>query len=222
VRVRENHQYAVMTGDVVGFSGLPENRRTRLLDLLREAHGRLRQHYGDGVSPRIDVFRGDSWQFVVSEPGLSLRVALFFRAFMISQDADTRVAIGIGAVDFLPSKHTPTGDGEAFRRSGTALDTMRRGERLVIEGPAVIRSMDSAALDVLVSLLDAIVRGWTPRQAEAVCGAILGWNQQQIASKWEGRPITQQAVAQHLERARWNAVARTIEHFEVQCRSVLG
>jgi hypothetical protein len=220
MRVSKDHDYAVVTGDVVGYTKLPKERRAYLIGVLREAHRRLRARYKGSVQSEIDVFRGDSWQFVIAKPDQSLRAALFFRAFLISQmdskPMDTRLAIGIGPVDFVPSASTPTGDGVAFRRSGAALDRMPRGTRMLVEGPPVIAFMDSATLDVIVALLDALVREWTPRQAEAVCGAILGWKQEKIASEWSGGRISQQAVAQHLERARWSAIAKALEHFEAR------
>ena len=214
--VLENHQYAVVTGDMVGYTGLSEDERVGIIDVLRHAHTEVVRHLGGHTSTALDVFRGDSWQFVVSAPDQSLRAALLFRAIMISRSLDTRLAIGIGTVDFLPSAGVPTGDGEAFRSSGAALDGMPRGERMVIRAQGFIGSMDRATLDVLVALLDALVSSWTPRQAAAVSGALMGLSQRTMASEWEGGAISQQAVAQHLDRARWNAVARALQHFEGQ------
>lgn len=215
MRTPENHRYAVITGDVVGYTALSEDRRAGLLDALRHAHGQVRRHYTERVSTTLDVFRGDSWQFVMSAPDESLRAALLFRATMISRTLDTRLAIGIGTVDFLPSAGVPTGDGEAFRISGKALDGMARDERMVVRAQGAIGSMDPATLDVLVALMDALVSTWTPGQAAAVAGALVGLSQKTIASEWEGGAIRQQAVAQHQNRARWNTIARALEHFAV-------
>ena len=214
--ILENHQYAVITGDVVGYTALPEDERVGIIDVLRHAHTMVLRHLADRTLATLDVFRGDSWQFVVSAPDQSLRAALLFRAIMISRSLDTRLAIGIGTVDFLPSASVPTGDGEAFRSSGAALDGMPRGERMVFRAQGSIGSMDQATLDVLVALLDALVSSWTPRQAAAVSGALMGLSQHTMACAWEGGAISQQAVAQHLDRARWNAVARALQHFEGQ------
>jgi len=216
-----NDIYAVVTGDVVGSKKMSSAERVLLLRVLRRGHHLLQLHFKRSLASAIDVFRGDSWQFVLSKPEMSLRAALFLRAFLISQvkvrSVDTRFAIGIGPVEFLPSKATPTGDGEAFRRSGHALDRMPRSTRMGIDGPASIGSLDSATLDVMVRLVDALVRHWTPRQADVVCGALLGWKQERIASVWIKETVSQQAVAMHLERAEWNAVAAALTHFECQC-----
>jgi hypothetical protein len=68
--------------------------------------------------------------------------------------------------------------------------------------------------DVIVRLVDAIATRWTDKQALAVSGALRGMKQEEIAEKlWEER-ITQQAVAQHLSRAGWEAVEKGINYFE--------
>ena len=216
IRTPENHIYAVVTGDVVGTTALSEGKRAGLLDELRYAYGRVRGRYKDCVPATLDVFRGDSWQFVLAAPDQSLRAALLFRATMISRSLDTRLAIGIGTVDVLPSDLVPTGDGEAFRVSGKALDGMARDERMVIGTQGPIGSIEPTTLDVLVALMDAVVSTWTAGQGAAAAGALLGLSQKAIASEWDSGAIRQQAVAQHQNRARWNTIARALEHFEAQ------
>jgi hypothetical protein len=41
-----------------------------------------------------------------------------------------------------------------------------------------------------------------------------GWTQEKIAKEWSPTGISQQAVAQHLERAKWFAVERAVKCFE--------
>lgn len=117
--------------------------------------------------PKIDIFRGDNWQLVLNKPELSLRITLFFRAFFISQKAlssiDTRISIGIEPVDFLPSEKTSTCDGETFRRSGFGLDNMPRNIRMSVKTNCAISVLDVNTIDVLVQLIDAIVKDWTSR-----------------------------------------------------------
>lgn len=218
MKLRKGQSYAVVTGDVIGSRKLSLDQRAHLVRTLRRASRQLHEHLQDCVPFEVDFFRGDSWQFVVSKPERSVRAALFFRAYLISQmarrTADTRLAIGIGPIDFLPQKAISTGDGEAYRRSGIALDKMPRGTRMRIDGPRAIGSLDMSTADVLVRLIDAIARDWTDRQANAVCGALLHWKQVEIASVWFKGAVTQQAVAQHLERAGWNAVGAALTHIE--------
>ncbi len=218
MKLRKDQTYAVVTGDVVGSRKLSPDQRAHLVRILRRASGALHERFRDLVPFDVDFFRGDSWQFVVSKPERSVRAALFFRAYLKSQMArspvDTRLAIGLGRIDFLPQKAISTGDGEAYRRSGTALDEMPRGTRMRIDGARAIGSLDMKTADVLIRLIDAIARDWTDRQANAVCGAILHWKQTKIASVSFKGAVTQQAVAQHLERAGWNAVEAALSHIE--------
>jgi len=42
---------------------------------------------------------------------------------------DTRMAIAIGTVDFVPDDRVSRGDGHAYRDSGNALEQMMRGSK---------------------------------------------------------------------------------------------
>jgi hypothetical protein len=72
----------------------------------------------------------------------------------------------------------------------------------------------AGTFDVIVRLIDAIATRWTDKQALAISGALRGMKQEEIAEKLWKKKITQQAVAQHLSRAGWDAVEKGIEYFE--------
>lgn len=212
-----DRELAVLTGDVVGSTRLGAAPRRQLLRALREAARALEGHFAGQLLPPVALFRGDSWQAVLTDAPRGLRAALFFRAWlrarMKTRAVDTRVAVGLGTVDLLPEEAPTTGDGQAFRRSGLALDRMPRGRRLRVEGypPA---ALPAPAVDAIVHLIDALARDWTDRQAHAVGGALLGMTQERIAAAWFRKGISQQAVAQHLDRAGWNAIEAALEVFE--------
>lgn len=207
-------RYAVITGDIVGSSSLSVPDRKKVLNAIGESSGRLRKIFGKIVPLDVDVFRGDSWQVLLTDPVPSLRVALMFRALlrwrMESHDFDTRLAIGIGAADSISRRRVSEGTGGAFRASGLALDSMKK-RRMAFAFPG---SDLEPSLDVLVHLLDEIAVHWSDRQARAIVGALQGWTQKKIAETWESPRITQQAVALHLEAAGWHAVERGLEGFE--------
>ena len=210
--------YAVVTGDVVGSSRLAPQPRRRLLTALRRGATQLERHFGDSLVGKVALFRGDSWQFVLSRPAPTLRAALFFRAWLRSEmqlrSVDTRLAIGVGGVTFLPRGAIAVGDGEAFRLSGEALDSMPRTTRMRFRGPSAIGESSSRSIDVCVQLIDTLATRWTGRQALAVCGALLGLTQERIARTCSRERVTQQAVAQHLDHAGWNAIQSALLHFE--------
>lgn len=204
---------AVLTGDVVASSALGAGARRELPALLATAARQLKAAFGRATPYDLEIFRGDSWQLVVTDPAQCFRAALFFRACVIAESRerrlDTRVAIAVGAVDFLPRHNVSAGDGPAYRASGEALDRLDAASRLALVGPG-----EQPWRDVAVRLVDAIVQEWTARQARAVAGRLRHWTQQEIATHWPER-ITQQSVARHLARSHWAAIepaARQIGH----------
>jgi hypothetical protein len=150
------------------------------------------------------------------DPPKSLRISLLFRALVRAKmglpGLDMRLAIAVGRIDSLPKTRVSHGRGEAFKLSGNALDSLNRTkyENMSFAGGHA----DAAALDTVVTLIDAIAGRWTVKQALAVSGALKGMRQEEIAEKVWHRKITQQAVAQHLRSAGWYAVERGVVFFE--------
>jgi len=206
---------AVLTGDVIDSSRLAPTDRRKLPLLLKHASRELRKAFPLIVPFELDVFRGDSWQLVVSEPALCVRAALFLRSSVIAsglsgQRIDTRVAIAVERIDFVPKGRVSEGDGPAYRASGEALDALTDQVRMSLAAVPGASARDSS---VIVRLIDAIVQEWTGRQALAVTGRLRGWTQAQIARLWP-EPVTQQTVARHLGRAHWSAVESALLHLE--------
>lgn len=207
---------AVVTGDIVGSSRLSPARREALPRVIHEGSRLLRREFPNLIPFDIDVFRGDSWQMLISSPPDALRALLTFRAFLLSRvrddGVDTRSAVGIGAVDFT-GERVSEGDGEAYRLSGRALDDMPSGRRMGISLPAE-RSAHEELCQAAVALTDEIVQQWTSRQAHAVMESLCGRTQRQIAEAWKPEPVTQQTVAKHLSRAGWSAIETALSAWE--------
>jgi hypothetical protein len=209
---------AVLTGDIVGSSRLSVDERRELHARFRESAGRLDKNFSQQIMHKPEIVRGDSWQFAVADPVKSLKIALFFRALirisLPDVDIDSRVAIGFGTIDFVPGERISSGDGEAYRLSGEGLENLQKPFRMGLFFPDKHRCHLTDALDVIVILIDREVEKWTKAQAESTAGALIGLTQQQIASNWVDRDITQQAVGQHLERAGWSAIEAGLSFFE--------
>lgn len=210
--------HAVLTGDIVGSSRLSVEERRELHSQFSKNTDRLVETFGEQVMHRPEIVRGDSWQFAIADPSNALRIALFFRALIrISipgAGIDSRVAIGFGGIDFLPMDEISSGDGEAYRLSGEGLESIKKPFRMGLFFPEEERSNLTDALDVIVKFIDQRLSKWTEAQAESAAGALLGLTQQAIASDWVERDITQQAVAQHLERAGWLVIETGLIYFE--------
>jgi len=206
-----NQIQAVLTGDVIGSSGLGAGDRQALPALLKRAGRDLRKAFPKAVPLNLDVFRGDSWQLIVSDPALSIRAGLFFRAYVIASSPsglriDTRMAIAVGTIDFV-SGRVSEGDGPAYRASGKDLDALPDQVRMSFSGAG------GAGEGVMVTLLDAIIQNWTALQARAAMGRLQGWTQAETSKLWPNS-ISQQTVARHLERAHWPAIEIALRHLE--------
>jgi hypothetical protein len=217
--------FAVITGDVIGSSAYATGQ-TPTAKIIREIEHQLLPYFRREIFAGVDVFRGDSWQMVVQDPIRSLRIALFFRALMISGRglivADSRLSIGFGQITYLPESNISSGDGQAFRLSGAGLDKCKKDQLMCLNFPQEDLSSLPGSLNMIVRLVDLQVQRWTSRQADAVAGALVGLNQKKIATDWFPNPVSQQAISQHLESAGWDPIEEAVEYFEAILPSALN
>lgn len=218
MKTQPDKLYAIITGDIVASSRLSSNKRKMLHNVMVDSSKVLQDEFKDAVPMGVDIFRGDSWQIILSKPAKALRLALFYRAMlrakMESHRFDTRMAIALGRVDFIPGNRVSEGYGEAYRLSGKALESMPKASNMSFVFPGMELEK---VLNVVIQLIDSISSRWSDRQALAVAGALRGWKQEKIAEKWWKKKVSQQAVAQHLSRAGWYPVEKGILFFE-QCQ----
>lgn len=216
--------YAALTGDIVGSRRFAA-QGPAVCDAIKGAYHAVVEAFPEALAglPTVDVFAGDSWQMVTRSSAQALRIGLCMRALIRGDarlpGADSRLAIGIGSVDFIAEPNLSESQGEAFRLSGQALDRLKAGGRrlaVAVEGltddrpnGCAVESVD--ALETVVALLDALCQGWTASRAWAVAGALRGWTQQRIA---EDTGVSQPYVAKALAGAHWDAVESAIEWWE--------
>ncbi len=214
--------YGVLTGDIVSSSRINSERGDRVLEELQAAESKVQAHFPSSIHAGIDIFRGDSWQLVIRDPLSALRIAVLFRALLLSSAAmDSRVAIGYGGVDYLPERDVSTGTGEAYTLSGTGLKELFKPVRMKLIFPSDQSSLLTRSLDTITGLIDLQVQRWTQKQAEAVAGALVGLTQQQIAQSWVEDPVSQQAISQHLESAGWVQVKESLQFVEAALASMI-
>jgi hypothetical protein len=226
--------WGVLTGDVIGFSHLDLSFRKQFPRIAVDAGRAFNEAFGPVLYGDAEVFRGDGWQALVERPAMSLRAALFFRAYLLDkageQKVDTRIAIGIGTVDYIPEGKISAGDGAAYRASGRLLGRMEGPRQGLLRcalscdafPPNPVRErINDAVLDAMVLMTGAMGDRWRMRQARAVSGALRGWGQQRIAENWGG-PISRQAVGKHLQLAGWYAIDHAVRVFEEELGSVFA
>lgn len=212
--IEPGKDYAVITGDVIASSDLEPKLRKQLSATIELIGGRLVEWLGeDQVSP-IAIYGGDSWQLVLARPSVALRTALFMRASLLASplEIDTRLAIAIGGIDFIPAGRIGYGDGEALRISGRRLSELSScSVSMGFECPDISLSRQ---WDLAVCLIDALIRtNWTANRARAVSGALRGLTGVEIGELWPV-PIAKQTVGRHFTEVAWKAVERALGEFE--------
>lgn len=213
MKVKTGKLYGVITGDIIGSSRLSLKERHHLHDVMKRGATELKKQFGTVMPLGVDFYSGDAWQMVLAEPKSTLRAGLLYRAHLRASmdNADTRLVIGVGTIDFVPRGRVSEGEGEAFRASGRLLSEGTSSSRMRFSAPS---HPEWDFLDLAVCLLDAlIVRHWTSKRALAITGALRGWTQGKIAGLWTP-PIRQQSVVDHLRGAAWEATEQTLEAFE--------
>lgn len=221
MNIDPEQKYAVITGDFIGFSGLPAIVRQEMYFILKTCGHELAEAF-TGIMPyEMDVFRGDGWQMLIVNPAYSLRCALFVRAFIKAhapvKTVDMRMAIGVGKIDYVPEGRVSAGDGAAFRLSGKLLDRMTSPKAGSMRFSANGWD-DEPLLDGIAQMIGAFAGLWTARQSLAMTGALREWSRNQIAGLWMD-PISTRAIGKHLERAHWHAVNHGLMAFEGAIRA---
>ena len=214
---------AVLTGDIIDSSGLEGNTEQPVSALLDRTGNGVKKSFQAQIHGKIDVFRGDSWQMVVKETAIAVRVGIYLRALLRADyGIDSRVSIGFGGVDFLPLENVSTGIGEAFTLSGQGLEACHKPTRMNLSFPPRDQNLEEQGLIVITQLLDLQVRRWTPGQSRAVAGALLHLTQEEIAADWQPEPISQQAISQHLENAGWSQIKDGLLYLESAIPAILA
>ena len=197
--------FLVLTGDIRGFTKVSPDTREKLIHSLRDL---ITSWAGPAEA---QIFRGDSFQMLFSEPSEALRRSVQIRCWLksnpLSEDAalDARIAIGIGDVTYA-GKSVLDSDGEAFHLSGRAFDSFADNEHLKIV--TADRQLNEQ-LDVICRLMDIITTGWTRSQAEVIFMTLETKTQQQITSELK---IVQSAVSNRLRLAKWTEVEKAISY----------
>jgi hypothetical protein len=234
MKIEPQKNYAVITGDFIGFSDLPVEVRQRMYFVMKDGGKELSKAFPGILPCEIDVFRGDGWQALLTDPALSLRAALFIRAYVRSRflekmpekvsgrefsasglTFDTRLAIGVGFVDYVPENRAAAGDGPAFRRSGKLLEQMTSPMagtiRFAADGVGDFET--GSLLDGIAQLTGDLAARWNAEQSQALIGALQGWTHSQIARLWPNG-IAPETVEQYLQEAGLHAIRHGLSVFE--------
>lgn len=197
-------QLAVLTGDIVKSSALPQGGLAQIFAGLEAAAAAVAEW--QDVPPRLTRARGDSWQAVCAAP-FAFRAALAFRAGvrMTGKAHDTRIGLGTGD-GTVTGADLADADGAAFVASGRALDDMARTARLATDSAPL-------ALQTALPLTDHISSRWTVRQAQIALAslAVPAPTQDALAERFE---VSRQTVHSLQEAAGIRALVEVCEMLE--------
>ncbi len=162
---------AVITGDIINSTAMPTMQRVQLPLLFSQIMRELER-----LSPcQYEIFRGDSFQIVVSNPEEVMTIAILLRAKLISLTSenaeailDARIAIGIGNIEYR-NERISTSDGEAFHYSGREFDHLGK-RNLALR----TRWIDvNEEFNIVIPFVDDIINNWTPSQAKVIYMSLL-------------------------------------------------
>lgn len=215
---------ATISADIVSSTALSVEELTLLQSEIRQ--------FLEGLSEKSQskdwgrLFKGDSVEIFLFDPHEALRTALLLKTLVkktsiaknksikreLFRRYGIRLALGIGEMR-TSDKVLDILDGEAIYYSGRLL------EKAVEEKQINKRTMFFACkdpvlteqMDVILGLLDALLKEATPRQSEILYYKILGMNESEIA---EMLRIKQPVVNQHSNSLNWKSIEATLNYFE--------
>ncbi|MCF6271817.1 MAG: hypothetical protein L3J37_01315 [Rhodobacteraceae bacterium] len=193
---------AVLTGDIVKSTALSREERDALFAALKLGAEAVAALQND--DPFFERFSGDSWQMLV-QPRFALRACLLMRAYIRQESKvfETRISVGIGAIEPLSNEGLGASDGPAFQASGRGLKALKGGQYFAINTPA----------RPIFILADEVSKRWTQAQARVLAISLMcpRPTQETVASKVG---IAQQSVRNHLSAAGEPALLAALEDME--------
>lgn len=201
----------VLTGDIVGSTRLRRGKLDHLMTSLAEGANEIR-HWTKPAALPLERFRGDGWQFALTDTAHALRVGLIFRATIkkFDQEADTRIAFGIGNGKF--GSTLANSGGSAFEISGMRLEKIKNQDRWVIDG-----KFDSEQILPLTRGLfagcEGLSSGWTSKQAE-VFVRLATPDKPTYAQVAEALQVSAQTVQEHFAKSGGRSLLQAIHWFE--------
>lgn len=152
---------AVITGDIVESRRFEARELSFALQNLSEILNDLANQY----DAKYELYRGDSFQVVCFKPEHALQIAVLIHLRLKSSIPSTSVrqSIGFGFGNVSRTKLT-TSSGDAFVRSGTHLDKLKKGLLTISTG----NNANVTCINVLTRFLDNNLTRLTSNQSQAL------------------------------------------------------
>lgn len=203
----------VITGDIVNSTEiLNSGHREKLLEVLHTTVDEIgRNILREDL--KMELFRGDSFQILIDNIYFAVDIAVMIRARLIASSLDNirwdaRIGVGIGEREFM-SGSVNESDGEAFRNSGKAFDSLKSNNRLAVLTPDEDFNEE---LEVSTTFADNIISDWTITQAKTIHPFLLriGATQKEIAKETGASP---QVISKRLISSKVSLVSKYTERY---------
>jgi DNA-binding CsgD family transcriptional regulator len=200
-------KFAVLTGDIVNFTQLPDKER---LKLISETEGLLKSWVNQPND--AEIFRGDSFQFIVGDIATAIKKGIqlicWFKKHSDEKNKiylSSRISVGIGAIAYK-GKSVLDSDGEAFHLSGRNFDKMTDKEIFSIK---TANNDINEQIAIILTFANIVIGQLTAAQAEVIYMAIDNYTQTRMA---EELGIKQGAVNSRLKLANWKTIHEGINY----------
>lgn len=198
---------AVITGDIINFTGMPPARRQSLTAQAKKLFDSWLK-----VGSHAEIFRGDSFQLLLDDPEQavprSIQLICWFMSYPVGKDdvqLGSRISVGIGEVAY-EGKNVLSSDGVAFHLSGRHFDTMKTGEFLIVHTGD---EKKDKAIETILIFINKYIASWTRAQAEVIFQALDGKTQQEIAAHLS---LSQPSVNSRLKSAGWKELEPAVRY----------
>ena len=209
---------AIITGDLVDSSKLKKKELQKVHKTLHREFENLRQHFATKTL-HFEMYRGDSFQGIVLEPKIALKVLLYLKSSVKKlhleasakakkSKVDFRAALGIGEIDGVP-KSLKKATGEAFLFSGRTLDGMKNKQQKTSMKTAT-EAVDHE-FEVHFKFFDQLADRWSIAAAEVVYYLLQDMKEVEIA---EIIGISQSAVNSRKKVSGWEAISKLLKRYE--------
>ena len=194
--------FAVITGDVIDSKMNPD-----YLETLKE---RLALIHTPGLYTPFRVSRGDEMQAV--SDNLSLLPTIIRNLRYNCRPLDVRLGIGIGMINNpQPGQNSWDMNGPAFVLARGALDSIKKSKV-----PETVLASEDLFFDrmfnLVYSLIDTIMNGWTPSQWDAVQAYEIDRTYVKAAGALK---IAWQNVQKRCQAAKWDVIKKAEQDLAV-------
>lgn len=219
---------ATISADIISFTALSTKDKEQLNSKIKELLSDLTEKYKtDNFFGRM--VQGDHVECAMFSPQYALRIALLLKTLVksleVSDSKDlriryfreygVRIAIAVAPLNEINANKGII-DGEAIYLSGRTINRMSTSnkKKVVVKDTMFFRSLNAEQqdeYDTVVSLLDAIISKCSQKQCEVLYNKLSGLTEKEICEKI-GR--NQSTISQHSSAASWNAIEKSVIHFE--------